>query len=67
MSSSRGSEVSTKCFARDNPLVEAEDLRKKLKESEELLEEAEERQDEVEADIDRAHEHADVEEDDNRE
>ena len=46
--------------------MEAEELRKKLKESEELLEEAEERQDDVEADIDRAHEHADVEEDDHR-
>ena len=47
--------------------MEAEELRKKLKESEELLEEAEERQDEVEGDIDRAHEHADVEEDEDRE
>jgi hypothetical protein len=46
--------------------VEAEELRKKLKESEELLGEAEERQEEVEADIYRAHEHADVEEDEDR-
>ena len=46
--------------------MEADELRKKLKESEELLEEAEERQEEVEADIDRAHEHADVEEDADR-
>lgn len=46
--------------------MEAEELRKKLKESEELLEEAEERQDAVEADIERAHEHADVEEDEDR-
>jgi hypothetical protein len=43
--------------------MEAEELRKRLKESEELLEEAEERQEDVEAEIDRAHEHADVEDD----
>jgi hypothetical protein len=61
-----GSEVSSWRFARDNRIVEAEELRKKLKESEELLGEAEERQEEVEADIDRAHEHADVEEDEDR-
>ena len=47
--------------------MEAEELHRKLKESEELLEEAEERQEQVEADIDRAHEHADVEEDEDRE
>ena len=41
--------------------MEAEELRKKLKQSEELLEQADERQEEVEADIDHAHEHADVE------
>jgi hypothetical protein len=43
--------------------VEAEELNKRLKESVELLEEAEERQEEVEAEIDQAHEHADVEDD----
>ena len=43
---------------RDNAHVEADDLRKRIEEQEELLEQAEKRQEDVEEQIDEAHEHA---------